>query len=245
LARLVQRITGDEELQQLWRCGNVNVVDRLGMSDHGEVHIKIVANSALKILRLLVDAGVEMNVVKDYGLTNDDAEVIVVLGACLHDLGIAIHRENHEEYSLLLAWTKARELLDDLYPTTERTIIVAETLHAINAHSWDVSCLTIEAGILKVADALDMTAGRSRIPFEAGAINIHSVSAMAIDAVNIRPGTEKPVRIEIVMSNSAGIFQVDELLKRKLRHSSIAPYVEVIAHIEGEAEKRLLEFYEM
>ncbi len=245
LARVVKRITDDEELQQLWRCGNVNVVDRLGMSDHGEVHIKIVANSALKILRLLVDAGVEMSVVKDHGLTNDDAEVIVVLGACLHDLGIAIHRENHEEYSLFLAWTKARELLDGIYPVTERTILVAETLHAINAHSWEIPCLTIEAGVLKVADALDMTAGRSRIPFEAGAINIHSVSAMAIDAVNIRPGTEKPVRIEIAMSNSAGIFQVDELLKRKLRHSSIATYVEVIAHIGGEAEKRLLEFYEM
>lgn len=245
LARLVERITADEELLQLWRCANVTVVDRLGMSDHGEVHIKIVANSALKLLRLLVDAGIEMSVVKNYGLTTDDAEVIVVLGACLHDLGIAIHRENHEEYSLFLAWSKARELLGDIYPVKERTIVVAETLHAINAHTWDVPCLTVEAGVLKVADALDITAGRSRIPFEAGAVNIHSVSAQAIDAVNIGPGAEKPVRIEITMSNSAGIFQVDELLKRKLRNSSIAPYVEVIARIEGEAEKRLVEFYTM
>jgi metal-dependent HD superfamily phosphatase/phosphodiesterase len=47
------------------------------------------------------------------------------------------------------------------------------------------------------------------------------------------------------MSNSAGIFQIDELLKRKLRHSSIAPYVEVVARIEGETEKRLIEFYTM
>jgi hypothetical protein len=45
------------------------------------------------------------------------------------------------------------------------------------------------------------------------------------------------------MSNSAGIFQVDELLKRKLSTSSIAPYVEVVARIEGEAEKRLIELY--
>jgi metal-dependent HD superfamily phosphatase/phosphodiesterase len=38
---------------------------------------------------------------------------------------------------------------------------------------------------------------------------------------------------------------VDELLKRKLRNSSIARYVEVVARIEGETEKRLIEFYTM
>jgi len=32
-------------------------------------------------------------------------------------------------------------------------------------------------------------------------------------------------------------------LKRKLTNSSIAPYVEVVARIEGEAEKRLIEVY--
>ena len=65
----------------------------------------------------------------------------------------------------------------------------------------------------------------------------------AIDQVRLRKGTNKPIRIEIEMSNSAGVFQVDELLKRKLRNSSIAPYVQVVARIEGETEKRLLEFY--
>ncbi|MFQ6058678.1 MAG: HD domain-containing protein [Anaerolineae bacterium] len=245
LRRLMERINQDAELQQLWRCANINAVDRSGVSDHGEVHIQIVANAALKMLRLLADAGVEMSVVADHGLTKEDAEVIVVLAACLHDLGIAIHRDNHEGYSLFLAWTKARELLDGLYEVPQRTSMVAETLHAIDAHTWDVTCLTIEAGILKVADALDMTEGRSRIPFEAGAMNIHAVSAAAIDAVSIDRGEEVPIRIEIAMSNSAGIFQVDELLKRKLRNSSIAPYVQVVARIEGETEKRLLEFYSL
>ena len=243
LRELMERINQDVELQQLWRCANINAVDRSGISDHGEVHIQIVANAALKMLRLLADAGVEMSVVTHYGLTKEDAEVIVVLAACLHDLGIAIHRDNHEVYSLFLAWTKARELLDGLYDVAQRTIIVAETLHAIDAHRWEVRCLTVEAGILKVADALDITEGRSRIPFEAGAMNIHAVSAAAIDAVSIDRGDEVPIRIEIAMSNSAGIFQVDELLKRKLCHSSIAPYVQVVARIEGETEKRLLELY--
>ena len=159
------------------------------------------------------------------------------------DLGIAIHRDNHEQYSLVLAVPKLRELLDGVYDATQRAIIVAEILHAMIAHRWNERCLTIEAGVVKVADALDMTQGRSRIPFEAGETNIHSVSAAAVDLVSLHKGEKVPIRIEITMSNSAGIFQVDELLKRKLHNSSIAPYVEVVARIEGEAEKRLIEFY--
>jgi metal-dependent HD superfamily phosphatase/phosphodiesterase len=243
LRQVVERINQDAELLQLWRCVNINSVDRLNYPDHGPVHIKIVANMGLKLLRMLVGAGVEMNVVADYAMATQDAEVIVVLACCLHDLGISVHRDNHELYSISLANSKAKELLDGLYDVTQRTILVSEILHAISAHHWDQTCFTIEAGIVKVADALDMTRGRSRIPFEAGVTNIHSVSAAAVDRVRVLPGAEKPVRVEIAMSNSAGIFQVDELLKRKLRHSSIAPYVEVVAQIEGEAEKRLIEFY--
>lgn len=243
LQRIVERINQDEELLQLWRCVNINAVDRSHISDHGPVHIKIVANLALKLVRMLSRAGVEVSVVTHYGLTPEDAEVIVVLAACLHDLGMSVHRDDHEVYSIVLANPKAKELLDGLYDVPQRTIMVSEILHAISAHHWDQSCLTIEAGVLKVADALDMTQGRSRIPFQAGATNIHSVSAAAVDKVELSPGKEKPVRVEIKMSNSAGIFQVDELLRRKLSNSSIAPYVEVVAHIEGEAEKRLIEWY--
>jgi metal-dependent HD superfamily phosphatase/phosphodiesterase len=136
-------------------------------------------------------------------------------------------------------------LLGDLYSPEERVIIQAETLHAIIAHRWDERCLTIEAGVVKVADALDMTQGRSRIPYEMGETSIHTISAAAIDQVRLLKGKSKPIRIEIEMSNSAGVFQVDELLKRKLRNSSIVPHVEVLAHIQGETEKRLLEFYSL
>lgn len=243
LRQVVARINQDAELEQLWKCVNINAVDRSGISDHGATHVRIMANAGIKLLRLLVESGIKTSVETDYGLTQDDAEVIVALAASLHDLGIAIHRDNHEKYSLVLAAPKLRELLDGIYDVTQRTIITAETLHAIIAHRWNERCLTIEAGVVKVADAVDMTQGRSRIPFEAGETNIHSVSAAAVDAVSLRKGEKLPIRIEITMSNSAGIFQVDELLKRKLNNSSIAPYVEVVVKIEGEAEKRLIEFY--
>ena len=245
LHQLVARVDHDIELHTLWQCANVNAMDRTGITDHGEVHIKIVTNIALKLVRLLIEADVPMGVVRDHGLTTDDAEVIVVLAACLHDLGISIHRSNHEQYSLFLADRKGRQLLDGIYDLRERTIMIAETLHAVIAHRWDMACLTTEAGVVKVADALDVTEGRSRIPFEAGKMDIHAISALAIDRVDIRRGDQVPIAIEVTMNNSAGIFQVDELLKRKLSNSSIAPYVQVVARIEGETEKRILEFYSL
>jgi len=240
---VLDAINADAELHQLWKCANINAVDRSGISDHGEVHIRIVANAALRLLRLLCEAGVQTSVEKNYALTQAEAEVIVVLASCFHDVGIAIHRENHEAYSLHLAVPKLRELLAGLYEEPTRTILLSEVLHAIIAHRSDATCLTIEAGVVKVADALDMTQGRSRIPFQAGAINIHAISAAAVDKVSIEKGEAKPILIEVTMSNSAGIFQLDALLKRKLESSTIAPYVQVRAHIEGETEKRLLDVY--
>ena len=48
------------------------------------------------------------------------------------------------------------------------------------------------------------------------------------------------MRIEIDMNNSAGIFQVDELLATKLRGSGLEEQIEVIARIDAEHEKRLV-----
>jgi hypothetical protein len=243
LAALLAEVNGDEELQQLWEAANINAVRRLGMSDHGPVHIQIVANACVKILRLLVAADVQPSIVSEHGMTEEDAEVLVVLAACLHDVGMAVHRDNHENISLMLGYPKARQLLANLYDEPNLTTIVSEVLHAIIAHRWDVQPLSLEAGVLKVADALDMTQGRSRIPFEAGKVNIHSVSAQAIEEVKIEKGEELPIRVNILLNNSAGIFQVDELLKRKLANSTLAPYVEVVAHLESEKERKILDIH--
>ena len=181
--------------------------------------------------------------VKDHQMEVEDAEVVVVLAACLHDIGIAVHRAQHERYSLILGYPKARELLAGIYEEPFLTIVAAEAMHAMIAHNAKENCLTVEAGVLKVADALDMTEGRSRIPFEKGQVNIHSVSAQAVDSVEIRKGQDRPVRLVITLANSAGIFQVDELLRHKLQNSSIRDHVEITASIEGETERRLIEIY--
>ncbi len=245
LQKVIERVNADGELYALWQAMNVNAVDRLGMSDHGPVHFQIASNIALKLLRQLIDRGVVPNVVRDHKMTNYDAEVIVVLGSLLHDLGMSIHRIDHEQYSLFVAQPKIDDLLEGLYPVGPRTIIRSEVLHAIISHRSDGRPLTVEAGVVRVADALDMTQGRSRIPFEAGQVNIHSVSAAAIEQVRISSGTEKPIHISVQMSNSAGIFQIDELLKEKLHGSGLEPYVEVEAMIEGETEKKLVTVFRL
>lgn len=245
LAKFVELVDQDIELQQLWKCANVNAVNRAGISDHGEIHIRIVANAALKIFRLLVAGGVTPSIVKDHEMTVEDAEVVVVAAACMHDLGISVHRDMHERYSLFIANNKAREMLGKIYDQPQLAIMVSEVLHAIIAHDADERCFTIEAGAVKVADACDMTEGRSRIPFEQGQVNIHSISALAVKGVSIEKGDERPVRISVSLFNSAGIFQLDNLLRDKVMNSTLIPYVEVTAKVEGDAEKRLFDVYTM
>ena len=214
--------------------------ERLGMSDHSWVHMQIVLNVALRLLRLLVKAGVEPAVVADHGMTARDAEVVVAGGALLHDIGMSIHRTDHEEYSLFLASGALDRLLAGSYKEPQRTVIASEILHAIIGHRRRGEPYTVEAGVVRVADALDMAQGRTRIPIEAGQEGIHSISAAAVDEVRIEAGEERPVRIEIELNNSAGIFQVDDLLATKIRGTPLEGRVEVVAKIEGETEKRLL-----
>ena len=245
LGELIERVNADDELKAWWHVANVNAVLRLKINDHSWVHIQIVTNIALKLLRQLTKHGVEPAMVTDYAMTRNEAEIVVVLSALLHDVGMSVHRDEHEDFSLFLAEPKLRELLDGIYEEPDRTVIVSEVLQGIISHRADGEPLTLEAGILRVADALDMEQGRSRIPFERGHFGIHALSAAAIDDVSIDDGEDKPIRIEITMNNSAGVYQIDTLLRGKLRGSGLEPYVEVVAHIDTEAEKRLVPLYRL
>jgi metal-dependent HD superfamily phosphatase/phosphodiesterase len=194
----------------------------------------------MRLLRLLVKSGVEPAVVADHGMKSRDAEVVVAGGALLHDVGMSIHRADHEAYSLFLANEVLDRLLAECYREPERTVIASEILHAIIGHRRRGEPYTVEAGVVRVADALDMAQGRTRLPIEAGQEGIHSISAAAVNEVRIEAGEEKPVRIEIELNNSAGIFQVDDLLATKIRDTPLEGNVEVVAKIDGETEKRLL-----
>jgi hypothetical protein len=244
LEKALETINENQEVRTLWTVINVNAIDRLGMSDHGPVHFQIVANIALRLGRILQKHDVEMSIAKYFGLSVKYAELVILLASLFHDLGMSIAREGHEEYSLFLANNILHQILEFL-PVEERTIVISEVLHAIIAHRSGGKPHTVEAGIVRVADALDISQGRSRIPYEAGNVDIYSVSAAAIDKVEILEGEEKPIQINILMNNSAGLFQVDELLKKKLLGSGIEKYVKIRAYIERRREKKLLKEFEI
>ena len=240
LEALLEGLNADAEVRAWWHMAQVQS-ERLRMSDHSWVHVQVVLNIALRLLRLLIRGGVEPAIVTDHAMRDRDAEVVVAAGALLHDVGMSIHRADHESYSLFLAERKLRELLEDVYrEPAERTVVIAEALHSIIGHRRRGQPYTVEAGVVRVADALDMAHGRSRLPVDAGQQGIHSISAAAIDRIEISAGEERAVRIEIAMNNSAGIFQVDDLLATKLRGTPLEGHVEVVAAVAGESEKRLL-----
>jgi len=239
LRQVIDHVNADEDLYGLWIAANVNAMERLGMTDHGPVHVKIVMNLAVRILRLLVEAGVEPSVVTEYEMEANDAEVVVALAALLHDVGMSIHRADHEAFSLFIAEGKLREILPKVYDERHATVLRAEILHAIISHRSGGKPLTLEAGVVRIADALDMAKGRSRISFSSGSTSIHSVSAAAIEGITLERGAEKAVGVTVAMSNSAGLFQLDQLLREKIKGSGLEGYLEVRARL-GEEEKPLL-----
>jgi uncharacterized protein len=239
LESFLEAVNADERVRAWWYMAQITS-ERLGMSDHSWVHVKVVLNIALRLLRLLVKGGIEPAMVTEHGMRDRDAEVVVAGGALLHDVGMSIHRADHEAYSLFLAQERLQSLLADCYEDPERTVVIGEILHSIIGHRRKGEPYTVEAGVVRVADALDMAEGRSRIPVEGGRYGIHALSAAAIDEVRIEAGEARPVKVEIEMNNSAGIFQVDDLLATKLRGTPLEGHLEVIAQVKGETEKRLL-----
>lgn len=245
LEHIIGEVKKDARLWTFWKCANVMAIDRMGYTDHGPTHIKIVANSALKILRILIKNKVVPSVVKNYGMKSEDAEVVVVLSSIFHDLGMIVTRDGHEQISALLSAGFMEKYLQQIYNEEERAIITSEVLHAVVSHEGLRKPLTVEAGIVSVADALDMEEGRARIPFEAGKVDIHSVSALSIQHVEILEDREKPITIRIVMSNLAGVFQIDQLLKPRIENSGLQNHIRVLAEVTGEKERNILEKLEI
>jgi len=104
LKKIINKIKKNKKLQTYWKCSNIMAIDRMGYTDHGPTHIKIVANLALKLLRILINENIEPSIVNNYGLKNDDAEVVVVLGSIFHDIGMIVIREDHEKYSAFVTF---------------------------------------------------------------------------------------------------------------------------------------------
>lgn len=229
LQRVSKVLEEDDEVNELLRMSNIMAVTRLKYNDHGIVHAKIVAGTSLELLDLIIRRGIELTTLRDGTAKNlDDVKLIIFLSAYLHDIGNSIHRVNHEYVGALIAKDIVDRVLKtslDL-PTRRLVSIRQEILHSIYASSYDAECLTIECGITKVADGLDMSEGRARIPYKLGKVDMHAVSALSIKRVEVDPG-ERPVKISVFMDDHAGLFQLEQVLIPKVLGSGLKELLEI------------------
>jgi hypothetical protein len=245
--RLLERLERDDYIQGTLEHANTVVVGRMGYNDHGLTHSRIVARNAVQVLRLLNDAGIQPHTVMEKTGGYDDAEAVMMCAAYVHDLGNAIHRDVHFIHTLVLCEDFIDSAYMEIYGSERRKLakLKAQTLEAIYTHDETVEAISIEGGCVKVGDGADMACGRARIPFKKGKKDIHSISAMAIDDVAIRKGDDKPVRIQVNMSCSAGVFQIQNVLGGKIRTSSIKDYVEVVGVVNARDKDQIFDKIEL
>lgn len=236
----------DPEVNGCWDVSNYIATTKLHYNDHGEIHAKIVAANAVRMLSLLAKQGIVPDLVQHGGgdYTLDDSFLVVAAAGILHDIGNQIDRENHNLYGTFMALDILKRTLTPIYNEMEKLAEVRGfILHAIYAHKASVADLSIEAGLVGIADGTDLTKGRGRLVFDLGQASIHTVSALAIEKVSIIEGTKRPIRIVIDMSNSAGIFQIEQTLADKIKGGPLEDYVEIVATTvpaEGTLDKRII-----
>jgi len=245
--RLWERLERDDFIQGALEMANIVAVGRMGYNDHGLTHSRIVAKNAVGILGLLNDAGIVPNVVSERTGCFEDAEAVVMCASYLHDIGNAIHRDEHYLHSLVMCEDFLDSALMELYGKERRKLVrlKAGILEAIYTHDEAVEAISIEGGCVKVGDGADMACGRARVPFSKGKRDIHSISALAIDDVEIRKGEEKPVRVQVNMSCSAGVFQIQNVLGGKIRTSPIKQYVEVVGVVNARDKDQIFDKIEL
>ncbi len=244
--RMFELLTSDEELNTLLNLANFIAVKKLGYNDHGPIHAKIVAANGITILKIILESGkIELDSIKGLGMTEDDAHLIVVAGCLLHDIGNAVHRLEHESFSVMYAKTILDRLLPEVYTSVaQRTAVTAQVLHALFAHDDAQSALTIEAAIVVIADGCDITKGRGRLSYDLGKHDIHSISALSIESVDIHKGKDKLIEIHVKMSNSAGIYQLQETLGKKVAVSPLKDHVEIVAELVHPKSRQELQVFD-
>lgn len=244
--RLFRLMCSDEELNTLWNLANFIAVKKLGYNDHGPIHAKIVAANGITILKILLESGkMEMDSIKGLGMSEDDAHVIVLAGCMMHDVGNAVHRVDHEVFSVIYSKAILERLLPEIYPeTAQRVAIIQQVLHALFAHDEGQNALTIEAAIVVIADGCDITKGRGRLSYDLGKHDIHSISALSIESVDIVKGNEKLIDIHVKMSNSAGIYQLQETLGKKVAVSPLKDHIEIVAELAHPKSRQELQVFD-
>lgn len=239
LCKIVSSMLDDPLIASIQNYANVVSIQRLGYNDHGPVHARIVALNSLEILSLLNEGGVPPSIVNEDVATMEDARVAVFCAAFLHDIGMAVTRDDHERTSTQMAWRLLDSHLEKIYDDEGQLWMMKCLINeGILGHMGHYRIHSVEAGAIMIGDGADCTRGRAQIP---ALLNknpmlgdIHRFSASAITEVRIVKGNRKPVRLEIDMIASAGLYQVEEVLIGKAKVSPIYNYLEIAANLDGE-----------
>ena len=240
---LVNYLFSDEELQEIQEYANNVSIKRLGYNDHGPVHMRQVVYNAIKMLNILHDFGIKTSLEEEEIGTFEDSMCAIILAGLMHDMGMAIGRQSHEEMSALLSQPIIDRAVMHLFPDNlhKRVVIKAMATEAIIGHMSSHKIHSTEAGILLIADGCDMTKGRARIPLAINTMpkvgDIHKYSANAIKWIGIHHGERLPIKIDIEMTADVGFFQIEEVLLEKINASPAKKYVELYAGVEGQERK--------
>ena len=246
LSNAVELILKDDEVQSIQDYANNVSIVRLGFNDHGPVHMRIVAMNVITMMCLLKNAGIKTSLELEGAGDFEDSLLASFYAAMLHDLGMSIGRQEHELHSTYLSLPILDRLLSIAYGENihKRTVVRSLAIEGISGHMGTRHIHSLEAGVVQVADGCDMTQGRARISMALGnnprAGDIHQYSANSIEDVKLIEGKDKPIRIEILMSSEVGLFQVEEVLIKKIAESTAKPHIELYAQVKGKEPKRYL-----
>ena len=98
--KLANYLFEDEELQIMQEYSNNVSIKRLGYNDHGPVHMRQVAANAIKMLNILQQAGIKTSLEQEEIGTFEDSMCAVIISGFMHDLGMMIGRQGHEDMSV-------------------------------------------------------------------------------------------------------------------------------------------------
>ena len=145
---LARVLFADEETQHIQEYANVVSIRRLGFNDHGPVHMRQVAYNAIKALVILHGAGVKTALEQDGAGCFEDSLASVLLSGFLHDLGMSVGRERHEQTSAMLALPIIDRILLALLPDDmkRRVVIRSMALEGILGHMGTTRIHSLEAG---------------------------------------------------------------------------------------------------
>lgn len=150
--RLLDILLEHPEITALQNYANTVSISRIGLNDHGPVHMKTVTRNALKILGILHEAGVQTCVEKEQTGTFTDSIMAVMFAAMLHDSGMTIARKNHELYSGIICHTLIGDILQQLFPEEKdmmrRVVIRSLAMEGILGHMGSHPIHSIEAGVI-------------------------------------------------------------------------------------------------